>query len=338
MVSELATIDEAKREMALVTSVDEAASLTQKYAAMREGVKRAGFNLDRQNEFAEAHIRAARLTGEMLGEATPGKGGDRKSSNAVLLDLDKLGITKMQSHRWQTLARWPGEMFEQHVASTKDSSKELTFKGAYTAARQHQSQADPTPDDQPVHEDVYGTFDEIAATGVKFGAIYADPPWKYGNQGTRAATNNHYQTQTVDDICAYPVADVVAKDAHLHLWTTNAFLFDARRVIEAWGFEYKSCLVWVKPQMGIGNYWRVSHEFMLLGVRGRCPFRSRSQMSWIQENRTKHSAKPERVADIIEQVSPGPYLEMFGRRTRKSWSVFGNQIERSLMDGNAGSV
>src|SRR5690606_24138432 len=109
---------------------------------------------------------------------------------------------------------------------------------------------------------------QLIVAGKKFGCIYADPAWQYGNQATRAATDNHYVTMSVDAICAMPVAEVAADDAHLHLWTTNAFLFDAKRVMEAWGFEYRSCLVWVKLQMGIGNYWRVSHEFLLLGIRG----------------------------------------------------------------------
>lgn len=105
--------------------------------------------------------------------------------------------------------------------------------------------------------------DLFLLTGRKFGTVYADPPWLYRNQGTRAATGNHYAS--MDEICALPVRDVAADDAHLHLWTTNGFLFEAHRVMEAWGFECQGCFVWVKSQMGLGNYWRVSHEFMLFG-------------------------------------------------------------------------
>jgi len=173
------------------------------------------------------------------------------------------------------------------------------------------------------------SLDELA--GEQFGTIYADPPWQYGNQSTRAATDKHYRTLTVDELCAMSVGDLAADDAHLHLWTTNGFLPDAFRVIAAWGFDYKSCFVWVKPQMGIGNYWRVSHEFLLLGVRGDATrFNMRDKMSWLQADRTKHSAKPEVVSQIIEQVSPGPFLELFGRRPAKGWTVFGNQIEARL--------
>lgn len=168
--------------------------------------------------------------------------------------------------------------------------------------------------------------------GLKFGTIYADPPWQYGNQGTRASTGNHYEGMSVEEIAALPIDKLAADNAHLHLWTTNAFLFDCKKIMENWGFEYKSCLVWVKPQMGIGNYWRVSHEFMLLGIRGQCPFMDRSQMSWVQESRTKHSSKPETIRKMIEVVSPGPYLELFGRRIADGWVVWGDQIERTLFD------
>lgn len=164
-----------------------------------------------------------------------------------------------------------------------------------------------------------------------FGTTYADPPWLYGNQGTRAATGNHYGGMTVEDLAALPVARLVADNAHLHLWTTNAFLFESKAIMEAWGFEYKSCFVWVKTQMGIGNYWRVSHEFMLFGIRGTAPFRDRGLKSWIEVERGKHSAKPDQVRRLIEKASPSPYLELFGRRPEHGWAVYGNEVRADLL-------
>lgn len=184
------------------------------------------------------------------------------------------------------------------------------------------------PSSTPTEDVLYTSMDGLVDSGQQFGVIYADPPWQYGNQGTRAATDNHYPTMPLDDICALPVQSLAAEQSHLHLWTTNAFLFDAQRVIEAWGFTYKSVLVWVKPQMGIGNYWRVSHEFLLLGVRGGCSFRERNHMSWLETERTKHSAKPEQVRTMIESVSPEPRLEMFARVATPGWTVWGNEVER----------
>ena len=167
---------------------------------------------------------------------------------------------------------------------------------------------------------------ELIDAGRKFPTIYADPPWKYGNQGTRASTDNHYKTMPVADIMAEPVAELAADDAHLHLWTTNAFIFEAKEILEAWGFTYKSMFVWVKPQMGIGNYWRVSHELMLFGLKGRLPFENRAQMSWLEHPRTKHSVKPPPVRQAIEKVSPGPRLELYGRQLVEGWTVYGDEV------------
>jgi N6-adenosine-specific RNA methylase IME4 len=187
----------------------------------------------------------------------------------------------------------------------------------------------PVPDRTCSVSDLHRLID----SGMKFGTLYADPPWKYGNQATRSATGNHYPTMTPEEIAALPIGELVCENAQLHLWTTNGFLFESKAVMEAWGFAYKSAFVWVKPRLGIGNYWRVSHEFLLLGVRGRCPFRDRAQRSWLEEERTLHSAKPESIRRMIERVSPSPYLELFGRRLAQGWTVWGNQIERSLFDG-----
>jgi N6-adenosine-specific RNA methylase IME4 len=179
-------------------------------------------------------------------------------------------------------------------------------------------------------------LEELVAKGRRFGCIYADPPWLYGNQGTRAATSNHYGGMTVDELCALPVRDLAAGDAHLHLWTTNAFLFACPRIFDAWGFEFRSSLVWVKPQMGIGNYWRNSHEFLLTAIRGNAKrFNDRSLKSWLEVDRGAHSAKPEQVRAMLERASPGPYLEMFARREARGWTVWGNQIEESLFNASA---
>ena len=177
------------------------------------------------------------------------------------------------------------------------------------------------------------TVDDLTKlSGKQFGTMYVDPPWLYNNQGTRAATGKHYGGMTVDEICELPVSALAAENSHLHLWTTNAFIFEAQRVVKAWGYDYKSCFVWVKPQMGIGNYWRVSHEFLLLGVKGSTPFFDHGQKSWREFNRAEHSQKPERVRQIIEKVSPAPRLELFGRRQAQGWTVWGNQIERAIFD------
>lgn len=174
------------------------------------------------------------------------------------------------------------------------------------------------------------TLQSLIEAKMQFGSIYADPPWPYDNAASRGAAENHYCTMALRDIGELPVAQLAAKDAHLHLWTTNAFLFEAHRVIEAWGFTYKSCLVWIKPQMGNGNYWRVSHEFLLLGVRGNASFSDKTQQSWLYVDRTRHSSKPAIFRKLIEQVSPEPRLELFARGESLGWTCWGDQVEPDL--------
>ena len=173
---------------------------------------------------------------------------------------------------------------------------------------------------------------QLTQAGRKFPTIYADPPWPYDNEASRAAAVNHYPVMPLDDIRREPVHELAAENAHLHLWTTNAFLRDSFDVIDAWGFTFKSCLVWVKNDIGMGNYWRVSHEFLLLGVRGSLRFQDRTVPSWILADRTIHSRKPGRIRSLIEQVSPGPYLELYGREElpNSEWTIYGNQVEKRL--------
>jgi N6-adenosine-specific RNA methylase IME4 len=176
-------------------------------------------------------------------------------------------------------------------------------------------------------------LDTLVSEGRKFGTIYADPPWQYDNQGTRAATSNHYDGLSVEELCALSVRELAADDAHLHLWTTNGFLFECPKIFAAWGFEFRSSFVWVKPQIGIGNYWRNSHEFLLTAIRGNAKhFNDRSLRSWLEYWRGWHSAKPEIVRDYIERASPGPRLELFGREPRNGWVVWGNEIADIISD------
>ena len=178
---------------------------------------------------------------------------------------------------------------------------------------------------------VVDTLDGLLAEGRRFRCVYVDPPWRYTNGGTRGAAAGHYKTLSLDAIAALPVAQLAQDDSHLHLWTTNAFLFEARSVMESWGFVFKSCLIWCKPSMGLGNYWRLAHEFLLFGMRGHLPFRDHSQSSWVEADRGIHSRKPWPVRRRIERVSPGPYLELFGRELVEGWTVFGNEVAEDVL-------
>jgi N6-adenosine-specific RNA methylase IME4 len=196
--------------------------------------------------------------------------------------------------------------------------------------QQPQDAAPKTHGDRPPY--IVSDLRELIDAGFKFTTVYADPPWDYQNRAARGAACNHYPTMSLDEIRNEPLAELVPENAHLHLWTTNAFLREAFEVIEAWGFQYKSCFVWIKDKIGMGNYWRVSHEFLLLDVRGRLTFLDNTIRRWMVCRRMTHSQKPWRVRLLIERVSPGPYLELYGREEipNSRWTVYGNQVERRL--------
>ena len=235
------------------------------------------------------------------------------------------------------------EVRHKAMADVKEKNPEL-----YAAAQQGRKSVSKVVAEvkkAKLHDDLKATpqadactvedLSKLVSGGELFGCIYADPPWGYSNQATRAATDNHYPTMTVEEIAALPVKELALDRSHLWLWTTNAFLFECPKIFDAWGFEFKSSYVWVKPQIGIGNYLRNAHEFLLLGVRGGLTGAARDVRSWGEFNRGEHSAKPDKIRfDVIERLSPGPRLELFGRKPVQGWTVWGNQIRKeSLFDG-----
>lgn len=177
----------------------------------------------------------------------------------------------------------------------------------------------------------------------QFATIVADPPWRYGNTSTRGAAEDHYKTLSIEELCdldvdGQTVDERAADQSHLYLWATAGHLPEAFNVMEAWGFTYKTYIVWVKPQMGMGNYFRISTELVLFGVKGGLRTSDRGLMNYFEARRSKHSAKPEKfVTDIVLKASPGPYLELFARCRRDSelacnctrceygWTVWGDQ-------------
>ena len=188
----------------------------------------------------------------------------------------------------------------------------------------------PSHEAQTFKTRIVDSLDELSSED-RFGTIYADPPWQYDNKATRGAAQNHYSTMRLDDIIGLPVKKLSARNSQLHLWTTNAFLHAClNEVIPAWGFKFRGMFVWCKEEMGLGNYWRCSHEYLLLGIRGSATFNDKTLRSWEESPRGRHSAKPRWVRDMVHRAGKGPYLEMFGREAVSGWTVFGNQIEKTL--------
>jgi len=173
-----------------------------------------------------------------------------------------------------------------------------------------------------------------------YGVILADPPWRFQNRTGKMAPEhkrlNRYETLSLEEIKEIPVHLVSAKNSHLYLWVPNALLKEGLEVMEAWGFKYKSNIIWHKVRKdggpdgrGVGFYFRNTTEIILFGVRGslRTLKPGRTQVNIIRTQKQEHSRKPDALYKIIEECSPTPFLEIFARGKRKKWDVFGNQAD-----------
>lgn len=185
---------------------------------------------------------------------------------------------------------------------------------------------------------------------MKYRTIVADPPWPIGafpaldavgsmgwkRKGDEGVKPPPFQTMPVAEIRGLPVADLAEKDAHLYLWTFNRHLEAAYGVARAWTFRPSQLLTWCKPPMGgLGGAFVQSSEFVLFCRRGSLGNVGRGESTWFSWPRTRHytedgkytqhSAKPEAFLDLVEQVSPGPYLELFARRQRLGWDSWGDE-------------
>lgn len=169
------------------------------------------------------------------------------------------------------------------------------------------------------------------STDVRYPIIYADPPWRYENPpmgGTNRSIENHYPTMTLEEICALPVAEIATEDALLYLWATAPKLAECMKVIEAWGFEYRTNIVWDKEHIGMGYHARNQHEILLIAKRGEIPPPppGTQPSSVHREKRGEHSAKPLFYYEMIESAYPQlPKIELFCRSPREGWAAWGNQ-------------
>lgn len=174
----------------------------------------------------------------------------------------------------------------------------------------------------------------------RFRCIYADPPWQFANRTGKMAPEHRrlhrYRTMTIDEICALPVQSAAAEPSHLYLWVPNALLGWGLRVMAAWGFTYKTNLVWYKIRKdggpdgrGVGFYYRNVTELLLFGVRGhlRTLKPGRRAVNILPKQKREHSRKPDEFYDLIERCSPGPRLELFARHPRAGWEQWGDEIQ-----------
>ncbi len=175
--------------------------------------------------------------------------------------------------------------------------------------------------------------------GKKYKTIYADPPWQFANRTGKMAPEhkrlNRYSTMKLHDIEQLPVSEITDEKSHLYLWVPNALLPEGLEVMRAWGFEYKTNLVWEKVRKdgepdgrGVGFYFRNTTELLLFGIKGgnnRTQQAGRTQVNLIRSMKREHSRKPDEFVSLVESCSAAPYLELFARGNREGWDMWGNQ-------------
>jgi len=191
--------------------------------------------------------------------------------------------------------------------------------------------------------------DLLAKATARYSTILADPPWQFQNRTGKMAPEHkrllRYPTMELKEIMELPIPRLAAAKSHLYLWVPNALLQEGLKVMEAWGFTYKSNLVWYKIRKdagpdgrGVGFYFRNVTELVLFGVRGsmRTLQPGRRQVNLLATQKREHSRKPDEIYDLVEDCSPGPYLELFARFRRDGWNQWGNEdVEQNSFNGVA---
>jgi site-specific DNA-methyltransferase (adenine-specific) len=174
---------------------------------------------------------------------------------------------------------------------------------------------------------------DIYNTDKKYNIIYADPPWEYKENWGNGAVKHHYKTMQFDNIKKLPVNRLADKNCHLYLWVTNPFLNEGLELCEAWGFDYKQLITWVKtyktgePVMGLGYYFRVCTEHCIFAIKGKLPRINKSIKNIIISPRLTHSEKPHEFREtIISHSGNLPRIELFARQHVDGWDCWGNEV------------
>ena len=333
--SDLALYTKACQALAEAKTVDEVKGIRDKASAMRVYAQQAK-NRQLEVDAAEIRMRAERRLGEMIrvqketvGLATGGEHGGKPSIDGSRAEpsnkrptLAEAGIDKKLSARAQKMAAVPEEKFEGMLGEWRDRVEKENERVTTNLLREGERvQRDEKLEQPAIPEDRYSL-------------IYADPPWRYDYAETKnREIENQYPTMDLDELCSLPAGELAADDCVLFLWTTSPKLEDSMRVIEAWGFRYRTCAVWDKERMGMGYYFRQQHEILLVATKGALgvPDPSTRVASVFRVRRDpKHSAKPVEVAQAIEAMYPeAKKIELFCRSPRAGWAVWGNQAHEA---------
>ena len=331
MSQELIHFDAARKAIQKAASVDEAKGIRDKAEALRVYAKQSGRSLEMQNRCAEIKLRAERRAGEILSEMekNPGaRGKGVRSYHHTALKLADLGISKVQSHRWQKIAGIPEKEFEAFLTKRKTEVKELTSVSLLRLAKEMERQAKRKSDTVD-----WGLPLQSFAGKKVFSTLVVDVPWDRSAGGD---ADQGPPAMSFEQIADLPVPEMCAKDSHRYLWVTNKNMAKGFELVERWGFRYVTCLTWCKPSLGARNYFRSSTEHILFCVRGSLELARDDVGTWFQWPWGKiHSEKPDRFYEFVMSCSPGPYAVLFSAKQREGWRCFGGETENGSRSHNS---
>jgi len=291
--------------------------------------------LKEAQDISEAVLDAEVRIGELMRNVPTAQG---KRTDIKLMDnsvqkskadfIGQAGLTVKQVQRFETLAAHP-DMVAQAKAEARQNddivSRTLVMnmiKDQQRAKREAQREEER----QENAEKIETLKTPLEAQGL-FQTIVVDPPWDWGDEGDinqfgRAKPD--YSTMPIADIEKLPVSQIADNNCHLYLWVTNRSLPKAFRLINAWGFRYITCITWVKPSIGMGNYFRGDTEQVLFAIKGSQQLKRHDVGTHFNAPRgDRHSAKPDAFYSLVETCSYAPYIDIFGRKGREGWSVWG---------------
>lgn len=337
--AELQLLDEARQAIEKATTVRDAKEIADRAQALEVYVKRGKYGDILQDHARQIKLRAERKGGELLAEmkaaggiaeGRPKKNGPPSGPFPESTNLADLGLSKNQSATWQKIASIPEDEFEAAVVEAKSERDLLRMAKAREQAEEREV------NEKKVKETA--DFSELLELGGIFSTIVIDPPWDRADEGDKnqfGRTQPTYATMPFEAIRNLEVGRLAAENAHLYLWITNRSLPKGFELMKAWDFRMVTMLTWVKPSIGVGNYFRNNTEHVLFGVRGSLPLLRRDVPTAFEAPRVEglHSGKPDIAYEIFETCSPGPHLDMFSRTHRKGWATFGeNGLRRAVED------
>lgn len=320
----LLTVEKAREFLAQSKNVDEVRDVADKAKAVALYLRSRNASIESQNDAAEIRLRAERRLGELTKElekaSPPGRPGSKSASRGKTQALKDLDITTQNASKWQKLAEIPERKFDKLIAETRAKGERITTSAPLKLVR----------NDAKAELAAQLRKKPIPLAAGRFDVIVSDPPWMYEKRATDVTQRGQmpYPPMTTEEICALPVVERAERNCILWLWTTNAFLLrDAPRVLDAWGFQEKTVMTWVKDRMGTGDWLRGKTEHCILAVRGKPTIQLTNQTTELRGVVREHSRKPESFYDLVEALCPGTKLEMFAREPREGWARWGAESE-----------